>query len=756
MAVAFPRARLPCGVWPFGGSAVGVPATPNTTANRAHARAGSLQPPFAAAAAAVTAAASQSSARVLYATPDLAPGPGPSSLTSAARARRSGVSACRNRNQATRRPILAAAAPPSQGPATAPVRPDVTGPSIEGSAASNGTRPAPPPGAASSSGYSGYSYPAASPASSFPPPPSSFSSVLPPAPPPLTASSSDLRLDLWLSLLQASASQLSAAATQLTAAAEGAATRLQRLSSPPPPAFPAGPPGDQTLPLLTDPLRFLTDATARYGPVVGLLLGGERVALVTGRAEARAVLVEAAGETYVKEGTAFFPGSSLAGNGLLVSDGPVWQRQRRLSNPAFRRAAVEAYAGAMVAATEDMMRGVWGAAGGTRDVYADFNELTLQVTLEALFGFGSAERKQQQDGGGAAAVAAAPSFASSAAASSEDAAQIVSAVEKAFTFFTQRAATGFVIPEWLPTWDNLEFAAAVQQLDRVVYGMINRRRQELAAAFGSVVAAADAAAAAAAAGGGGGSAAGAAAAAGVPSDLLTSLLLARDEDGSGMSDTALRDELMTLLVAGQETSAILLGWASALLAAHPEVQAAAAAEVLAVCGGPDAGPPTPASVRHMPYLESVVLETLRLYSPAYMVGRCARRDAALGPYVLPAGTTVLVSPYVMHRDPEVWEQPEAFRPERWQELQNREGYAGYMGLMSNLGPNGAYLPFGGGPRNCIGTGFAMMEALLVLAAVLQRYSLALPPGGSSSFPKPKPLLTLRPEAVVLRVSPRRA
>eukprot|EP00198_Chlamydomonas_reinhardtii_P000787 XP_001690122.1 cytochrome P450 [Chlamydomonas reinhardtii] len=466
-----------------------------------------------------------------------------------------------------------------------------------------------------------------------------------------------------------------------------------RLSSPPPPAFPAGPSGDQTLPLLTDPLRFLTDATATYGPVVGLLLGGERVALVTGRAEARAVLVEAAGEVYVKEGTAFFPGSSLAGNGLLVSDGPVWQRQRRLSNPAFRRAAVEAYGGAMVAATEDMMRRVWGPAGGTRDVYADFNELTLQVTLEALFGFGSAD---------------------------EDAAQIVAAVEKAFTFFTQRAATGFVIPEWLPTWDNLEFAAAVQQLDRVVYGMINRRRQELAAAFG----------------------------AGVPSDLLTSLLLARDEDGSGMSDQALRDELMTLLVAGQETSAILLGWASALLAAHPEVQAAAAAEVAAVCGGPEAGTPTPASVRHMPYLESVVLETLRLYSPAYMVGRCARRDAALGPYVLPAGTTVLVSPYVMHRDPEVWEEPEVFRPERWQELQR-----------SNLGPNGAYLPFGGGPRNCIGTGFAMMEALLVLAALLQRYSLALPPAAGSSsggaFPKPKPLLTLRPEAVVLRISPRR-
>lgn len=134
-----------------------------------------------------------------------------------------------------------------------------------------------------------------------------------------------------------------------------------------------------------------------------------------------------------------------------------------------------------------------------------------------------------------------------------------------------RAATGFVIPEWLPTWDNVEFAAAVQQLDRVVYGMISRRRQELTEVHGSMAAAASASTVPGA----------------LPSDLLTSLLLSRDDDGSGMSDQALRDELMTLLVAGQETSAILLGWATALLAAHPETQARASAEVAQVCGRDD-------------------------------------------------------------------------------------------------------------------------------------------------------------------------
>ena len=297
MVVALPATRLPRGVRPFEPVGATVTATVPATANRAsrHAGQGAVYPQASAPSAASTLG-------LLCSAPELAPGPGPNSLYTAVQtcAAPGAASSSRCRHRSDRRRGVLAAATPSQGHTTAPPRPVA---SANGNTAPNGLPPSPAPGKS----YS-YNYPATTTSSS------SSTSAAPFAPlaasPPAT---SDLRLDLWLSLLQASASQISAAAAQLTAAAAGAATRLQRLSSPPPPAFPAGPSGDQTLPLLTDPLRFLTDATATYGPVVGLLLGGERVALVTGRAEARAVLVEAAGEVYVKEGTAFFPGSSLAG-----------------------------------------------------------------------------------------------------------------------------------------------------------------------------------------------------------------------------------------------------------------------------------------------------------------------------------------------------------------------------------------------------------------------------------------------------------
>lgn len=183
----------------------------------------------------------------------------------------------------------------------------------------------------------------------------------PPAlPTPLTLPPLDPRLDLWGSLLQASAAQLLSGATSALESLSAGALRVQRLTSAPPAGFPPGPSGDQTLTLINDPLPFLESATAQYGPVVGLLLGGERVAIVSGRAEARAVLIEQP-DVFVKAGTAFFPGSSLAGNGLLVSDGEVWRRQRRLSNPAFRRAAVEAYAAAMVSAAQGLLDGAWAS-----------------------------------------------------------------------------------------------------------------------------------------------------------------------------------------------------------------------------------------------------------------------------------------------------------------------------------------------------------------------------------------------------------
>ncbi|CAI5467405.1 unnamed protein product [Closterium sp. Yama58-4] len=488
-----------------------------------------------------------------------------------------------------------------------------------------------------------------------------------------------------------------------------AVTRVQKLIQPSPPGLPPGPADDSAVRLASDPLTFLDDVAQDYpGGIATVRLVGEPVLVISNPELAREVLVTQS-DVFIKAGTAFFPGSSLTGNGLLVSDGEVWKRQRRLSNAAFRKAAIQSYATAMAELADDMVGGTWtgsitttrprgvegrreggGRGGGdsvVRDVYADFNELTMRIVVAALFGGG---------GLGGAAVE-----------------QVGPAISTAFEFFAKRATSMLIIPEWFPTPDNLQYTAAVQRLDGVVYRLIEERRKEMAGW----------------AGGGrnaqGGSEEG--------KDLLTRLLLARDEDGSGMDDQSLRDELMTLLVAGQETSAILLAWVCVQLALHPEEQRRAEEEVRQVLGGRI---PTHADVPKLKYLESVIQETLRLMPPAYIVGRCACRETHLGQWRVPQGTTVLVSPYLLHRDPQHWPRALAFDPSRW--------LPGGDALPPADNPS--YWPFGGGPRNCIGMGFALLEASIVLARILQSFSLSLPTG--SPPPVPRAMITLRPAGEV--------
>lgn len=169
--------------------------------------------------------------------------------------------------------------------------------------------------------------------------------------------------------------------------------------------------------------------------------------------------------------------------------------------------------------------------------------------------------------------------------------------------------------------------------------------------------------------------------------------------------------------------------------------------------------PTAADVENLPVCEAVILETLRLHPPAYMIGRCAAHDTTLpgpdhpgGVYSVPAGTTALVAPYLLHRDGRRWERADQFDPQRWLGGEAASG-GQWRAALAGLGPNGAYLPFGGGPRNCIGTGFAMMEGLLLMAMILQRWRL-VPPGKEVAFPTPAPLITLRPERVELRLRTR--
>ena len=517
---------------------------------------------------------------------------------------------------------------------------------------------------------------------------------------------------------------------------------IGRSLEPPPPNYPPGPDGDAAVALGADPLAFIVAAQASHGDVVGLRLAGERCVLVSDAAAARDVLIDRS-SSFVKEGTAFFPNSSLAGEGLLVSDGDVWARQRRLSNPAFRRAAVATYADAMARKGAELLSTRWSARS-LRDVYADFNDLTLSIVADALFG---------------------------ADVRGEAARTINGAIRDAFAFFGARAAAGFVVPEWVPTPDNLAYASAVAKLDDAVYALIARRRAKRVARAGEAGdASGDEAERSArrprvrwdaAAKDWVGTEAAEAAEASVssedappaPPDLLDRLLDAVDEegDGAGMDDVSLRDELMTLMVAGQETSAILLSWCCAFLAQHPEVAARCAAEAESALGpDPLADLPTAESCARLEYCEAVVYETMRLAPPAYMVGRCCAEDVTVAEYDLPKGTTVLVAPYLLHRDARFWDSPLEFDPDRWR---NEEALASEVPL-KGMGPNGAYVPFGAGPRVCIGAGFAMMEATLLLAMVARAVDLRLKPGEAP--PKPRALITLRPEPFELDVVPRRA
>ncbi len=211
------------------------------------------------------------------------------------------------------------------------------------------------------------------------------------------------------------------------------------------------------------------------------------------------------------------------------------------------------------------------------------------------------------------------------------------------------------------------------------------------------------------------------------SDLLSLLLHAQDEDGSRMTDQQLRDEALTLFLAGHETTAIALSWIWCLLAQHSEVEQKLLAELGQVLGGRT---PTAADLPGLPYTEMVVKESLRLYPPAYAMARIALHECEIGGYRVPPGASVVMSQWVMHRDPRYYDEPERFNPDRWAN-----------GLEKRL-PKFAYFPFGGGPRQCIGNSFAMMEAMLLLATVAQKFRLRLAPGHPVA---PFPSITLRPK-----------
>lgn len=262
----------------------------------------------------------------------------------------------------------------------------------------------------------------------------------------------------------------------------------------------------------------------------------------------------------------------------------------------------------------------------------------------------------------------------------------------------------FHLPLWVPTPANRRLNRAVARLDAILFRMIEQRRSS-------------------------GKDHG---------DFLSLLLQARDEDGSRMTDRQLRDEAMTLFLAGHETTALALTWTWYLLAQNPEAASRLHDELATVLAG---RVPTAADVPRLRYAEHVVMEAMRLYPPAYGMAREALADTTIGGYPVPRGTTLYFMQWVLHRDPRFFDNPEQFNPDRWTEE-----------FIHRL-PKYAYFPFGGGPRLCIGKEFAMIEAVLILATVAQRFRLDLVPG---QHIKLWPSITLRPKHGIQVRAQRRA
>jgi cytochrome P450 len=341
----------------------------------------------------------------------------------------------------------------------------------------------------------------------------------------------------------------------------------------------------------------------------------------------------------------------VLGNGLLTSEGEFWKRQRGLIQPAFHRQNILAYAQVMTEAAHRML--VSWKNEEERNIHDDLMRVTLEIVGQCLYG----------------------------AEVSGAAEQVGHAMEIVMGRFVTNASAAMLFPFDIPVFFARREQRAIRELDKIISGIIRERRSSEQP----------------------------------QEDLLEMLLGARDADGNPMSDTQLRDEVMTLFLAGHETTAIALSWACYLIAQNPDIEAKLAEELQSVLGG---RVPTPEDLPRLRYTEMVLKETMRLYPAVWGIGRRALEDCELGGYRVPAGSNVFILQWRTQRDARFFPDPDRFDPERWRDDPVRSGKI----------PRFAYFPFGGGPRVCVGASFAMMEATLLLAMIQQKFHLEIVPG----------------------------
>ncbi len=415
-----------------------------------------------------------------------------------------------------------------------------------------------------------------------------------------------------------------------------------------------------------DPLGFYLKFWREHGDIVRVHWHGEHYLTLCVSPEAVERVLQANWTNYPK-GFFYKRLSVFTGQGLFTSEGDLWLRQRRLAQPAFHRARIADLAPLMARTVEEMCeRWTNNPTDEPFDVADEMMRLALQVAGRALFG---------ADLHGARAVE-------------------FHHLMNAAMLHVEHRFNPLSLPEKVPTRRNQRFKAVKAKLDDWIIGIAQQRRNSSHAGRGN--------------------------------DLLQLLIDARDEEtGAPMSDRQLADEVITLLVAGHETSADALAWGFSLLARNPDKRAQLEAEAATLNGHL----PTYDDLENLPYARMVFEESLRLYPPIWALARTATNDDCVGGYQIKAGSDVVVPPFLTHRHPEVWPDPETFEPERFAPAQ------------VSARPKFAYYPFGGGPRLCIGQGFALMEGQIALSVIASRFRLELAPGEKLEM---YPSLALRP------------
>jgi cytochrome P450 len=413
-----------------------------------------------------------------------------------------------------------------------------------------------------------------------------------------------------------------------------------------------------------DPLAFFQKVIEEHGDFVALRFGPVRYFLVNDPDGARHVLVDNQ-KNYKK--SRYYQGLKLVlGEGLLTSEGDFWRRQRRLAQPAFHKERLASFVSTMASDTAALLER-WSRteAASPIDIHHEMMGLTLRIVTRTLF---STDTDAEADAVG-------------------------QAMTVAIDHVNEYADALIRIPPWVPTPRNLRFSRARRTLDALVLRIIDERRKAREK----------------------------------PNDLLTMLMSAQDEETrEQMTDRQLRDEVMTLVAAGHETTANLLTWTFYLLSQHPGATARLKGELASVLGDRR---PSLEDLPRLVFTRAVLDEALRLYPPAWIFEREALADDRIGGYRVRRGTNVAICPYTMHRHRAHWDDPLKFDPDR------------FSPARAGSRPKYAYIPFGGGPRLCIGNTFALMEAQIILAMVASEWTLALAPEHRVEL---APSVTLRP------------